>query len=353
MSNNTYQQARLIIGDSEYTQFSSVSVQFPGNSKINSLSCTLNDSDAQEAKYLNKEIKFYLNYGSEDSVPTFRGFIRQISPSDKDIKIKAYDGRTYIQGKEAQTISLTDKNNYDGFTVSQYLFDIIQDRVNIGGVIRIGLDMLNETIPPVLLKGVRGENQSPYGIALKRLSAAKDEDSINDGEIYRYNIDMVDDGNTSNIVLVKDKSLNSEVSATFAYLDGIDKYSHKVRAVPSYITATTEDGKSIYYQDGNIPQGLIGSVLKGKFPDTASATEAALFEVISNAKNTSEINLNVTKGFDIGIGSIVRLAVPEVELALNNHRVVSKTISYSDKGTTCKLSLNRQPVLLSDYLSSS
>ena len=156
MSNNTYQQARLIIGDSEYTQFSSVSVQFPGNSKINSLSCTLNDSDAQEAKYLNKEIKFYLNYGSEDSVPIFRGFIRQISPSDKDIKIKAYDGRTYIQGKEAQTISLTDENNYDGFTVSQYLSDIIQDRVNIGGVIRIGLDMLNETIPPVLLKGVRG-----------------------------------------------------------------------------------------------------------------------------------------------------------------------------------------------------
>ena len=164
---------------------------------------------------------------------------------------------------------------------------------------------------------------------------------------------MIDDGNTSNIVFVKDKPLDSEVSATFAYLDGIDKYSHKIRAVPSYITAATEDGKSVFYKDGNIPQGLIGTSIKGKFTDTASATEAALFEVISKKKNTSEINLSVTKGFGIGIGSIVRLVVPEDELALNNHRVVSKTISYSDKGTTCKLSLNREPVLVSDYLSSS
>ena len=164
---------------------------------------------------------------------------------------------------------------------------------------------------------------------------------------------MIDDGNNSNIVFVKDKSLDSEPSATFAYLDGIDKYSHKVRAVPSYINVTTEDGKTGFYQDGNLPQGLIGSSLKGKFSDTASATEAALFEVISKKSNTTEISLTVTKAYDIGLGSIVRLVVPEDELALNNHRVVSKSISYSDKGTTCKLNLNRQPVLVSDYLSSS
>ena len=41
---------------------------------------------------------------------------------------------------------------------------------------------------------------------------------------------MVDDGNTSNIVFVKDKALDGEVSATFAYLDGIDKYTHKCKA---------------------------------------------------------------------------------------------------------------------------
>ena len=353
MSVNTYQQPRLFIGDKEYTQFGNVSISFPGNSKINSLNVTLNDSDTQEGKFLNKELRFFLNYGSEDSVPMFRGFIRQFKPSDKDIKIIAYDGRTFIQGKEAQTISLTEKDNYDGFTVSQYLSSIIQDKVNLNGSTFIGLDALNEISPPALMKGVRGKNQSPYNLAIKKLQDSNNTDDINDGVIFRYNIDMIDDGNVSNIVLVKDKPLDSVPSVTFAYLDGIEKYSHSVRATPSYITAETTDGKTTFYKDGNIPKGIIGANLKGKFEDTASATEAALFEVIANEKNSTQISLSVTKAFDIALGSIVRIVVPEDELATNNHRVASKKISFSDKGTTCTLGLNRKAVEVSDYLSSS
>ena len=314
---------------------------------------TLNDSDAQEGKFLNKEVKFYLNYGTEDSVPIFRGFIRQFSPSDKDIKIVAYDGRTFIQGKEAQTISITDFDNFDGFTVAQYLSHIIQDKVNINDTTRIGLESLTDVSPPVLMKGVRGKNQSPYGLATKQLSTAFNEDNLNDGVLFRYSIDMIDDGNTSNMVLVKEKDLDSVPSMSFAYLDGIESYKHKVRATPSYITAETTDGKTTFYKDGNLPQGLIGKTIKGKYEDTASATEAALFEVISSEKNTTEISLKVTKGFDISLGSIVRLVVPEDELANQNHRVASKKISVSDKGTRCTLSLNRRPVELADYISSS
>ena len=353
MSVNTYQQPRLIIGDKEYSQFGKVDISFPGNSKINSMNFTLNDSDSQEGKFLNKEVKFYLNYGTEDSVPIFRGFIRQFSPSDKDIKIVAYDGRTFIQGKEAQTISITDFDNFDGFTVAQYLSHIIQDKVNINDTTRIGLESLTDVSPPVLMKGVRGKNQSPYGLATKQLSTAFNEDNLNDGVLFRYSIDMIDDGNTSNIVLVKEKDLDSVPSMSFAYLDGIESYKHKVRATPSYITAETTDGKTTFYKDGNLPQGLIGKTIKGKYEDTASATEAALFEVIASEKNTTEISLNVTKGFEIGIGSIVRLIVPEDELANTNHRVASKKISVSDKGTRCTLSLNRRPVELADYISSS
>jgi len=353
MSVNTYQQPRLIIGDKEYSQFGKVDISFPGNSKINSMNFTLNDSDSQEGKFLNKEVKFYLNYGTEDSTPIFRGFIRQFTPSDNDIKLVAYDGRTFLQGKEAQTISLTDSDNFDGFTVAQYLSHIIQDRVNINDTTRIGLDVLSDITPPVLMKDVRGENQPPYGFATKQLTQSFNEDSINDGVLFRYSIDMIDDGNVSNIVMVQEKPLDSTPSMTFAYLDGIEKYSHKVRATPSYISAKTTDGKTTFYKDGNLPQGLIGKTIKGKYEDTASATEAALFEVISSESNTTEISLSVTKGFEIGIGSIVRLVVPEDELANNNHRVASKKISISDKGTTCTLNLNRRPVEVADYISSS
>ena len=92
----------------------------------------------------------------------------------------------------------------------------------------------------------------------------------------------------------------------------------------------------------------------GNYEDTASATEAAYFEVLYNEKSTSEITLTATKGFYIGLGSIVRLSVSEEELSLINHRVVSKSIKYSVKtGSMCSLVLNRQPVLVSDYIRSS
>ena len=354
MSVNTYQQARLFIGDKEYTQFDNVGVKFPGASKINSLSATLNDSDSQGGRFLNKEIKFYLNNGTADGVPLFRGFIRQVLPTDKDIKITAYDGRTFIQGKEAQTISLTDSSNYDGYTVAQYLSEIIQDKVNLNNVTRIGLGMLNDVSPPVLMKGVRGENQAPYSLAVKQIKGNIDKESINDGVVFSYNIDMVDDGVNSNIVITKDKSLDSTPSATFAYGDGITKYSHKFRTVPSYITAKTKDGKTVSYQDGNLPTGLVGATVKGSYEDTASATEAAFFENVKKSKSTTSISLDVSKGFDIALGSIVKVNVPEEELSLNNHRVVSKDISYGhNKGTTCKLKLNREPIILSDYISNS
>tara|TARA_Y100000593_G_scaffold94183_1_gene192076 strand:+ start:2478 stop:3542 length:1065 start_codon:yes stop_codon:yes gene_type:complete len=354
MSVNTYQQCRLYIGDKEYTQFDGVSIMFPGTSKINSARFTLNDSDFQESKFINKEVKIFLNYGTSDNVPIFRGFIRQFTPSDKNIKITAYDGRTFIQGKESQTISLTDFSNYDGYTVAQYLSEIIQDKVNLNDKTYIGLSMLNDVSPPVLMKGVRGDNQAPYNLAVKQLKDSLDKESINDGKVFSYNIDMIDDGVTSNIVINKDKSLDSEPSVYFAYLDGIEKYNHKFRTVPSFVTAKTKDGKSVSYQDGNLPVGIIGSTIKGNFEDTASATEAAFFETVKKNTASTEITLTVNKAFDIALGSIVKINVPEEELSMNTHRVISKSISYSTtKGTTCNLKLNREPVLVSDYVNNS
>ena len=108
------------------------------------------------------------------------------------------------------------------------------------------------------------------------------------------------------------------------------------------------------YQDGNLPTGLTGGSVKGNFEDTASATEAAYFENVKKNKSTTQISLEVTKGFDIALGSIIKINVPEEELSMNNHRIVSKSISYNQKsGTTCKLNLNREPIILSDYINNS
>ena len=54
-----------------------------------------------ESKLYNEEVLVYMNHGSPDSVPFFRGFIRQINPTTKQLSITAYDPRTFLTGKES------------------------------------------------------------------------------------------------------------------------------------------------------------------------------------------------------------------------------------------------------------
>ena len=42
----------------------------------------------------------YLNYGSDDGVPIFRGVIHEVTPSDNFTSIKALDVRNVLVGKK-------------------------------------------------------------------------------------------------------------------------------------------------------------------------------------------------------------------------------------------------------------
>ena len=138
MTENTYYKPRLIIGNKECIFGMSGSLNFPGNNQANTLQCTINEPDFQNSKLFNEEVKLYLNYGGEDGAPIFRGFIKNLTPNDSKTDITAIDGRGFISSQSSKMVELTDKENYDGFTVAQYLSAIIQDKVNIDGITRIG-----------------------------------------------------------------------------------------------------------------------------------------------------------------------------------------------------------------------
>ena len=159
---NIYGIPQLYIGGKEIFNINSVSVSEKGGTQINTLSATITDPDIDESKLYNQEIVLYLNHGHRDSIPFFRGFIRQINPGTKKLSLTAYDPRTFLTGKEAAPISITDKNNFDGYTLVQFLYSHIYNKVNINKTL-IGLDMLNETNPPILLKGKRADSTAPYG----------------------------------------------------------------------------------------------------------------------------------------------------------------------------------------------
>ena len=75
MSSNTYSNPRLYIGDREITSFSSINFRDSGKNQASILNVTVQDPHLNNTALEGKEIKFFLNHGSIDTVPFFRGRI--------------------------------------------------------------------------------------------------------------------------------------------------------------------------------------------------------------------------------------------------------------------------------------
>ena len=292
---NMYGLPQVYIGRKQITNFSSIKVSENGGTSINQCSLTISDPEMDESKLYNEEVIIYLNHGSTDSIPFFRGFIRQINPTTTQIGITAYDPRTFLTGKEATPLSITDKDNYDGYTLVQFLHDYISTKVNINKTL-IGLDMLKETDPPILLKGKRAQT-APYGFITSNLPASGKE--INN--VASFSVKMVDDGMKSNITIFREKNISdTPATSTFSFFDGIEKMSFKRRPPAQLFNITTKTNKHIRYTKGNMPLGPFGQALKGTFKDTEEGIQAAIIQSELDSREVTAVNTTVSKHFYIG-----------------------------------------------------
>jgi hypothetical protein len=250
-----------------------------------------------------------------------------------------------MTGKEATPISITDDNNYDGYTLVQFIHDYVSTKININKTL-IGLDMLNETDPPVILKGLRGDNQVPYSVITSKLPKAASDIS----NISTFAIKMIDDGTKSNIVLVQEPDLSTIVGpSSFSFYDGIESLSYKRRPPTQFFNIITEDKKTIDYKRGNMALGPFGTKLSGKFKDTEEAIQSAVIQSDLDDREINQVNLSITKNYYIGLGTVIRLNVDEAELR-TQHRVKSKSVQWSKSGYKCKIVLNRADPIIKDYV---
>ena len=343
MSSNTYSNPRLFIGDKEITNFASVGFTESGKSQVSKLNVNIPDPELRRAALENKEIKFFLNYGSDDNVPFFRGRIRQATPTDTAMQIVAHDVRTFLTGIESIPLSLTDESNYDGYTIGQFLHSYITEFVNINETI-IGLDMLNDTDPVVSLSGVRGKKLNALKIVTNNL-----KDNQNDFNDIRLNRLMVrDDGIKSNIVFVKEQGLD-DAAVKFTYSDGIKSLSVKKRPAPNLLSTEVE-GVNVLYKHNNFAKGITGANIKGKFDSPDEATKAAFVQA-KKAETDVEISLDTTKGHYLDIGNVVFVFVQDYPEITGKHRIVSKSVNCSKAAVTCKLQLAKERPQLSEYFS--
>tara|TARA_Y100000004_G_scaffold165273_1_gene196019 strand:- start:75 stop:1109 length:1035 start_codon:yes stop_codon:yes gene_type:complete len=344
MSSDTYSNSRLFIGDKEIIAFDSVQYTESGKSNASTLNVSIPDPELKKATLENKEIRFFLNYGSLDSVPFFRGLIKQVTPTENNIQIVASDVRSLLTGNESIPLSLTDKKNYDGYTLGQFIHSYVNEFVNIKETI-IGLDMLNDTSPVVSLTGTRGEVLSPLKIIKDKLPNNKD--SLTD--IRANRLVIKDDGNKSNICFVKEQSID-DAGVPFSYSDGVRSVSVKKRKKPNLLS-TVVDGRQVIYKHNNFSTGISGGKIQGNYEYPDEAIQAAYVQA-KQSEIDSEITLNVTKGHYLDIGNVVKVYIRDNPDITGKHRIQSKQVTCTKSGVTCTLQLAKEKPQVSDYLSS-
>ena len=337
---NSYLHPRVFIDHEELLHEVKGSINFNGSNKLNSLNITIGNIDIQYSALFNKLITLYLNNGSDDSVPIFRGYINSVKPSTTSINVTALDVRTVLNSKSGALINLTDRDNYDGNTLAQFIYQYVTDNINTNKTV-IGLDMLRDTNPPVFVTNQRLDSDV-YSVITNTIKDAINEDDFLNP--LTHFIDVYEGANHSNITLVKEKLISSTPSYSFSYDDGLKSCSYNRR-----IPANTAFYKGGSFKYTNQPTGVVGVKVKDA-GDTALNRNNAIRDILINQQEKDEITINVTKGYDIGLGSIIYLDVDEDDIN-GNHRVQGKTISFGDT-ISCSLKLNKKPIKMSDYISS-
>ena len=334
---NTYQLPKLYIDDIPISADVSGTISFRGNSQLINANIFVSNTDIQFQSLFNKPIKLYLK--SNDSVPIFRGFIKNYIASESGVNITALDVRMVLSGNEGAKVNITDDDNFDGYTLGQFLFKYITDNINVTNTV-IGLKFINDSNPRILLNNTRVVNQSIYSVVSELVDKGIDTTDVN--HPLTFFLDVIDDGINSNIVIVKEKHINSIPSYTFSYTDGLEYVNFNRR-----LSANTVYYKGGAFQYSNRPQGQVVTEITEK-EDRAENKRAALEQVLLNQQQSNEITIGVNKCYDIGLGTIIRLDVEDEDIR-GSHRVQSKTLSFG-KSSKCVLQLNKAPPKLSDYL---
>lgn len=352
MLSHTPHRPVLFIDGQEIHSF----VQANLNEQVNksqNLSFTLSDPSLEDMSLSNKKVELYLNKG--DGVPIFRGYIRDIKPSDDDIRLRAQDASAFLSG-DLTPIVMDEKDNYDGYTLVQFLKEYIDTQINVNETI-LSTDTLHEMNRPVYMTGERG-NRNPYKKIQKQISKQLDDESSVDradvNSIFKYFLDVIHLGDVSGLTIRKTRSLEGAADFVFTRNDGIVSLSYNERAPPTYAVATTTNEgqkEQIVLKYGNAPSGTRGLDVSGDVQGESRGElrEKMISHLILAQEEIMEISLEVSRGYHIGLGNIIRIEVPDSNIS-GQYRITGKKIQISKSRIKCILKCNNEPVTIPDYL---
>ena len=98
--------------------------------------------------------------------------------------------------------------------------------------------------------------------------------------------------------------------------------------------------------------GPYATSVNKNFNDPDEARKYAISFLKKSQQEIDEITIQASKGFYTSLESIVNIKVNKPEID-GNHRLVSKTISFSSNKLGLTLNLNKRPIKVSEFISKS
>jgi len=344
MSQNSYGSPTVFLNGKELS-YTKITFNDSGNNQATTLTVTSQEIDLSQHKLFDSEIVFYLNAGTHDNIPFFRGRIRDVNPSDTKITLKAIDALGLLAGQHSIRIKFSDSNNYDGYSLTSFLIDYITKNINKNETI-IGLDYINELNPSVTLSNYRGE-KTPLQVVAENIKL----NSSDLNSIQNFKIGVIDDGTKSQLIFRNEQNLSNS-SVMFNYNDGIKSVSLKERNPPNIIAGKV-DGISKVYQHNSLSTGPNVKNFKRTrpFKDPDDFRKSA-FILATKEEKRLELSINVDKGYYLDVGNVIFVSTPDFPNLTGKHRITGKTLTIS-KGITCSFKLDREIPTIKKYLADS
>ena len=350
---------RLLIDGTEIFEFSDISIINRANSEISTCAFVITNPDFQHSTFFNKSVEVFLNVDSIDTVPTFRGIIKEVTPSESNVSVTAYDPRIMLSSSDGVRLTLTDEYNYDGYTLSGFLKSVIEKYINTDDYSVIGLDFLNDTLPIIQIGDVRGNDIVPYDVIRDRLENFQRADTLDTPAADtwkevpqgRFVLDIENDSNNAQLIFkelpMRDVGAALNTVHNFSYYDGIDSISYQRR--PDYNVAAAAGTEIKFGDTAHRGRSVLSFKTRKEYP--AEIGREARLRLMENQESNVEISMMINKGYSITPQSIIRISIDNDEID-GVYRVQSKTIScnVSNGALNCRLQLGRPPAKIADFL---
>jgi hypothetical protein len=296
-------------------------------------------------KYWDKEVTFFLD--ESDASPMFRGFIENLElVEDQAIAVRALDVMGYLTGLDRATVALDNENNLDGSTVGGALKKMIE----MANLSKVGTDYIGDVNPTQrITEGIRGDVKILDTITAQ-MNTQYNQDAT---DFPRKNLLQVfDDGSKGQLKFEVESDPDTEIHTfTFNYENNMISFTAQNRKIPTIITVAGKDIQATFKHDSAIQAyGEHSMEVNNPLLESRAACLDFAQEIfLANLRAKYEYSLSATEGFYLEENDVVRI-IDEQTAVDGKFRIIGKNISFGNGELSLELSINKQPPLLSRFL---